>query len=167
MANTNVFRGSDGLLTLSAGDEAAEGQVAAGLIDEFEINPVGRAHDVRVHVDTELRAFHEIGRRHATQLRPGNIHVHGQIGRAHINGFLLRAMLGKGAQSERVAEPYPQPAFNLHVRLADPASEGVASNITILGVKFASWAFTLPEDDFVMESVSFRALSISVRDEQG
>ena len=32
------------------------------------------------------------------------------------------------------------------------------------GVKFESWNFSLPEDDFVMESVSFRALPQFARD---
>jgi len=32
------------------------------------------------------------------------------------------------------------------------------------GVKFENWAFSLPEDDFVMENVTFKALFLEVDD---
>ena len=98
MANTNVFRGSDATLTLAPGDpDAPEGQAATEVIEGFALSPVGRAHDVEVYVQTDLKAYHEIGRRHPAQLRPGNINVSGKIGRAYINGALLKLLLGKGA----------------------------------------------------------------------
>lgn len=168
MANTNVFRGSDGTLTLSPTDTALpEGEVANEVIEFFELSPVGRATGVEVFVQTELEEFHEIGRRHAAQLRPGNIHVSGKIGRAYINGALLRMLLGAGALTEREAEPYPQPSFNLQVRIEDPAAPGTSSTITVHGVKMENWAYSMPEDDFVMESVSFKGLFVSVEDQEG
>ena len=167
MANTNVFRGSDGTLTLSPTDTALpEGEVANEVIEFFELSPVGRATGVEVFVQTELEEFHEIGRRHAAQLRPGNIHVSGKIGRAYINGALLRMLLGAGALTEREAEPYPQPSFNLQVRIEDPAAPGTSSTITVHGVKMENWAYSMPEDDFVMESVSFKGLFVSVEDQE-
>ncbi len=168
MANTNVFRGSDGTLTLSPTDTALpEGEVANEVIEFFELSPVGRATGVEVFVQTELEEFHEIGRRHAAQLRPGNIHVSGKIGRAYINGALLRMLLGAGALTEREAEPYPQPSFNLQVRIEDPAAPGTSSTITVHGVKMQNWPYSMPEDDFVMESVSFKGLFVSVEDQEG
>ncbi len=168
MANTNVFRGSDGTLTLSPTDTALpEGEVANEVIEFFELSPVGRATGVEVFVQTELEEFHEIGRRHAAQLRPGNIHVSGKIGRAYINGALLRMLLGAGALTEREAEPYPQPSFNLQVRIEDPAAPGTSSTITVHGVKMENWAYSMPEDDFVMESASFKGLFVSVEDQEG
>jgi hypothetical protein len=167
MPNTNVFRGSDGTLTLSPTDAGQpEGAAASEVIEFYQLNPVGRASNVEVHVSTELMEFHEIGRRHPAQLRPGNIHVSGKIGRAFINGALLRLLLGAGALPERQAEPYAQPSFNLQVRVEDPATPGTSSLLTVYGVKLENWALHLPEDDFVMESVAFQGLFISVEDVQ-
>jgi hypothetical protein len=167
MANTNVFRGSDATLTLAPTDaEMPEGAAADEVIEFFQLSPVGRATGVEVYVQTELEEYHEIGRRHAVQLRPGNIHISGKINRAYINGALLRLLLGQGALAERVAEPYAQPAFNLQLRVEDPATPGTNSTITVHGVKLENWAHNLPEDDFVMESVTFKGLFISVEDQE-
>jgi len=168
MANTNVFRGSDATLTLASSDpDVPEGVAANEVIEGFELSPVGRASDVEVYVQTDLKAYHEIGKRHPAQLRPGNINVSGKIGRAYINGALLRLLLGKGALPEREKEPYPQPTFNLVVSVNDPAAPDTTSVLTIHGVKLENWVYSLPEDDFVMESVTFKGLFISVEDTEG
>jgi hypothetical protein len=167
MANTNVFRGSDATLTLAPSDaDMPEGAAANEVIEFYELSPVGRATGVEVCVQTELEEYHEIGKRHPAQLRPGNIHVSGRLERAYINGALLRLLLGQGAVPERVAEPYPQPSFNMQLRVEDPATPGTASTITVHGVKLENWAYNLPEDDFVMESVTFKGLFISVEDQE-
>jgi hypothetical protein len=168
MANTNVFRGSDATLTLAPSDpNVPEGVEANTVIEEFQLSPVGRASDVEVYVQTDLKAYHEIGKRHPAQLRPGNINVSGKIGRAYINGALLRLLLGKGALVNRENEPYPQPSFNMVLSVTDPATPGTTSVLTVHGVKLENWAYALPEDDFVMESVTFKGLFISVEDTQG
>jgi len=168
MANTNVFRGSDATLTLAPTDTGLpEGEAANEVIEFYQLSPVGRATGVEVYVETELEAYHEIGRRHPAQLRPGNINVSGRIERAYINGALLRLLLGAGAVTERVAEPYPQPSFNIQLRVEDPATPGTTSTITVHGVKLENWAYDLPEDDFIMESVTFKGLFISVEDAEG
>ena len=166
MANTNVFRGSDATLTL-ANEDTPEGQAAQEVIEFYNLSPVGRAVDVEVMVQTELESFHEVGKRHPAALRPGNINVSGKIGRAYINGALLRLLLGKGAVPEREAEPYPQPSFKLVLDLKDPAIPTTSSTLTVHGVKLENWAYRLPEDDFVMESVSFKGLFITVEDAEG
>ena len=166
MPNTNVFRGSDATLTL-ANEDTPEGQVAQEVIEFYNLSPVGRAVDVEVMVQTELESFHEVGKRHPAALRPGNINVSGKIGRAYINGALLRLLLGKGALPEREAEPYPQPSFKLMLDLKDPAIPATSSTLTVHGVKLENWAYRLPEDDFVMESVSFKGLFITVEDREG
>jgi len=163
MPNTNVFRGSDATLTLAI-EDSPEGQVAKEVIDTYLLSPVGRATNVEVSVQTDLELFHEIGRRHPAALRPGNIIISGSIARAYINGALLRLLLGKGALTAREAEPYPQPSFNLMLDLKDPAVPGTSSTLTIHGVKFEGWVYSLPEDDFVMESVTFKGLYITVED---
>jgi hypothetical protein len=49
------------------------------------------------------------------------------------------------------------------VDLNDPAVEGLA-RLTINGVKFQNWSFSLPEDDIVLEQATFRAKSIDIAD---
>jgi len=168
MPNTNVFRGSDATLTLAPADTGQpEGDAANTVIEGYTLSPVGRATGVEVYVQSELAEYHEIGKRHPAQLRPGNIHVSGKITRAYINGALLRLMLGVGALPERQAEPYAQPAFNIQLQVQDPATPGTSSTITVHGAKLENWAYNLPEDDFVMESVTFKGLFITVEDQEG
>jgi hypothetical protein len=166
MANVNVYRGSDATLTLAV-DTGPEGDAAQEIIELYQLSPVGRATSVDVFIQTELELFHELGKRHPAVLRPGNINISGKIGRAFINGALLRLLLGKGALTERENEPYPQPSFNLMLDVKDPAAPDTSSTITVHGVKFENWAYSLPEDDFVMESVTFKGLFITIEDKEG
>ncbi len=163
MPNVNVFRGSDAALVLAVDDNATvEGSLADALIGEYELSSVvGRLQNVRVFVQNELKPYHEIGQRFAAELRPGNINVTGTIERAHINGAMLRLLLGDGATSPPPTEGMAQPAFNIVVNITNPAQPGATSTLTVFGVKFDTWSFVLPEDDFVMESITFKALRIS------
>ena len=100
MPNTNVFTGMDGSITVAVDDaESPEGQAATAVSDAFGLSPIGRASDVTVQVTSELRPFHEVGQRYATELRPGNVNVSGTMGRAHING--RHAQPGRGQRSDR------------------------------------------------------------------
>lgn len=168
MANTNVFRGSDATLVLAVDDSSTvEGGLADGLINEYEFsNVVGRLQGVTVQVNNEVRAYHEIGKRLPTELRPGNINIAGSAQRAHINGAMLRLLLGEGATSPPPNEAIPQPTFNIVINMSNPSLPENSSSVVLFGVKFDSWSFTLPEDDFVMEGVTFQALRIST-EEQG
>ena len=160
MANNNVFRGSDAVLVLAVDDNSTvEGNLANGLIDEYGLsNVVGRLQQVTVKVDNDLRPYHEIGKRFASELRPGNINISGTAARAHINGALVRLLLGEGAKGP--ADALAQPTFNLVINLQNPAIPTNSSKVVLFGVKFDSWSFSLPEDDFVMESVTFKALRL-------
>lgn len=166
MPNVNVFRGSDASLILAVDDSSTvEGGLADTLISEYELsNMVGRLKNVEVMVKNELKPYHEIGKRFPTELRPGNIDISGTAERAHINGALIRLLLGQGAQSPPPTEAIPQPTFNVVINMRNPSLPDNSSKITLFGVKFQSWIFTLPEDDFVLESVSFRALRISTEE---
>ena len=163
MPNVNVFRGSDATLVLAVDDNTTvEGGLADGLINEYELsNIVGRLSDVEVRVENELKPYHEIGKRFPAELRPGNVNISGRAERAHINGALIRLLLGQGATSPPPAEAIPQPTFNIVISMKNPALPDNSSKITLFGVKFQSWSFNLPEDDFILESVNFRALRIS------
>jgi hypothetical protein len=162
MANTNVFRGSDGALVLAV-DAGAEGDLAQGVIDAYALTPVGRATGVEVCVESDVRPFHELGQRYAAELRPGNVNVSGSIERAYINGALLKLLLGDAAAS-RPAGTFVHPSFNISLRSENPARAGTSSAVTVHGAKIDEWSYALPEDDFVMEQVTFKALWISIED---
>lgn len=163
MANTSVFTGADGSISLSA-SQGPEGEKAQGVLTEYDMISVGRVQNVHVEVQSEVRAFNEIGQRYATELRPGNMTIRGTIGRAYLNGAMLKLLLGEAATS-RPAASWAQPAFNITLLLENAATPGVRNTITLHDVKIDSWVYNVPEDDFVMESVSFQALYLSVADE--
>jgi hypothetical protein len=165
MAMTNIYTGANGTLTL-AFEDTPEGQDAQAVIETWEIMTVGRVTDVTIYVKTDLEEFHEIGRRHPTSLHPGNIHIGGTVGRAYINGALLMLLQGRGSAPTNIAEPYVQPTFNMTVTLIDPAVPGNQVALEIQGVKFQDWSYTLLEDDFVVENVAFKALTIRVLDRE-
>jgi len=166
VANANVFTGMDGSITIAVDDAASpEGQAATSVSETFALSPVGRATDVTVQVSSAMRPFHEIGQRYATELRPGNVNVTGTMGRAYINGALLRLMLGDGAAGSRPGSAFVSPTFNLSLLMENPAKPGQRATMTVHGVKLDGWSFTMPEDDFVVEQATFKALWIGVSDE--
>jgi hypothetical protein len=165
MPNTNVYTGMDGAITVAVDNaDSVEGQAASSVAEAFELAPIGRATDVTVRVTSAMRPFHEIGQRYATELRPGNVEVEGTIGRAHVNGALLRLMLGDGASGSRPQGAFVSPTFNLSVMLENPAFPDQRSTMTVHGVKLDGWSYAMPEDDFVLEEVSFRALWVAIED---
>lgn len=163
MANTSVYTGADGSITLSTPQDN-EGQLAQAVIDSSQLVSVGRATGVTVEVQSAVRPFHEIGQRYASELRPGNITIRGSINRAYLNGALLKLMLGEAADS-RPARSWAQPSFNITLLAENAAIPGVRSTITLHQVKLDQWSYTMPEDDFIMETASFQALYMSVKDE--
>lgn len=162
MPNTSVFTGADGSISLSAG-QGTEGQASQPAIDAGGLTAVGRATDVKIEVTSEVHAFHEIGQRYATELRPGNVSIRGRIGRAYINGALLKLMLGEAAGGRPMAS-WVQPSFNITLLLTNPAVADVKNTVTLHDVKIDNWVYQVPEDDFVMESVGFQALYMTVED---
>jgi hypothetical protein len=159
---SNVYRGSDGSISVAV-EQGVEGDAANVVTEEYALTPVGRATGVTVRVTNDVEPFHELGQRFATELRPGNINVSGTIDRAYINGALLKLMLGEAANA-RPQGTFTSPAFNLNVRLENPSLEGNSASVTIMGAKFSEWNYDLPEDDFAMEQVSFKALWVKVED---
>src|SRR5262249_32399143 len=137
---------------------------AKAVFATYDLGAVGRVTNVEIQVQTDLEEFHEIGRRHPTSLHPGDIHITGKVGRAYINGALLFLLQGRGSSSTQIAEPYVQPAFNMGITLFDPAVPSSSAVVLVEGVKFQNWAFSMPEEDFVMENVTFKALAIRILD---
>ena len=163
MPNTNVYTGADGSLSLAPG-QGPEGEKANAVISAYNLLTVGRVQDVKIEVQAEIRAYNEIGQRYATELRPGNVAIRGSIGRAAINGAMLKLLLGEAADG-RPAASWVQPSFNITLLTENAALPGVRSSMTLHDVKIEQWNYHLPEDDFVMESVKFQALYLTVADE--
>ena len=161
--NTNVLRGSSATLNLASID-SREGELGEGIINtEYNIGTVGRVTGVEVSVETDLEAFHEVGRRHPTSLHPGNINISGRVERAYINGALIRLLMGDQAETAPSPEEL-QPAFNMIIDFTDVSSSPsgqVGTKIIISGVQFENMKVIVPEDDFVMENVTFKALRIA------
>lgn len=158
----NVYRGSDGTISLAV-ETGPEGEKAGEFNDAYSLTPIGRVTGVTVRVTNDVTPFHELGQRFAAELRPGNVNVYGTIDRAYINGALLKLMLGDGASS-RPAGTFVSPSFNLSIRMENPSLPGNSATVTVMGVKLNEWNFGLPEDDFSMEKVSFRALWVKVEE---
>ena len=163
MPNTNVFTGMDGAISVAV-ESGPEGDAAKAVGDVYGLAPIGRAQGVTVEVSSEMRPFHELGQRYATEMRPGNVNIRGSIGRAHVNGALLKLMLGEGAGTSRPGAAFVSPTFNLSLRVENAAKPGNSSTVTVHGVKLDGWSFNMPEDDFVLEKATFKALWISVED---
>lgn len=166
MPLTNVYTGSNGTLTL-ANEDTPEGQDASLVITAYQVQTVGRVTGAQICVQTDLEEFHEIGRRHAVSLHPGDIHISGKIDRAYINGAMLFLLQGRGSAPtlvDEIANPYVQPTFNMTIALKDPAFPGNSVSLEVGKVKFQSWSYSMPEEDFVMENVTFKAVSIRVVD---
>jgi|SRR5262249_38228897 len=162
MANSKVFTGADGSITLSP-SQGPEGDKAKDVISAYDMLTVGRVQQVRVEVTSDIKAFHEVGKRYATELRAGNVNVHGTIGRAYINGAMLKLLLGEAGEKPP-AGSWAQPTFNITLLSESPAAPGVTSTITLHDVKINNWVYQMPEDDFVLESATFQALYLTVQD---
>jgi hypothetical protein len=159
----DVFRAIDAVLVLGVDDTSSpEGAAADALVAEYDLsNIIGRLSNVTVHVSSSLKPFYEIGRRYPSHLRPGVVRVSGTADRAHVNGALLRLLLGDGAVSPPSAANFVQPAFNIVATLNDPARPDNRTVVTVFGARFENWTYSIPSDDFVMESVTFQALRLS------
>lgn len=159
----DVFRASDAVLVLAVDDKSTpEGAAADGLVTQYGFsNSVGRLHGLSVAVASDVQPFYEIGRRYPTHLRGGNVRTTGSIARAHVNGALLRLLLGDGATSPPASANFVQPSFNIIATLQDSAHPDQNVKVIVFGVKFSSWSTSIPLDDFVMESVNFEALRVA------
>ncbi len=162
MFNTHAFYGTDGVLTLSDPDGLDTG-VFTGYLGEDGL--VGRVTNVSIQISTEVKFFHELGSRTPKELRAGNIIIGGTVERAFINGALLKLMLGQYAENEETAG-FKIPSFNMKIILDNLMPPGDAGNsiLTVYGVMFDTWQFSLPEDDFVLEKLSFKAKRITIQD---
>lgn len=159
----DVFRAIDAVLVLGVDDKnAPEGAAADSLVSQYGLsNAVGRLRGVTISVTSDVKPFYEIGRRYPTHLRSGVVQTTGSIQRAHINGALLRLLLGDGAVSPPGSANFVQPSFNIIATLQDSSRPDQQTKIIVFGAKFESWSYNIPADDFVMEAVTFQALRVA------
>ncbi|HEU0012777.1 MAG TPA: hypothetical protein VFQ45_03800 [Longimicrobium sp.] len=159
---TTVYTGADGSIAVAV-EAGPSGDKAGEIAERYSLTPVGRVTGVTVRVTNDVRPFHELGQRFATELRPGNLNVYGTIERAFINGALLRLMLGDAADN-RPQGAFVSPSFNLSLRLQNPVVPDASASVSVMGVQLSEWRFAIPEDEFVMEGVSFRALWVKTEE---
>jgi len=159
----DVFRATDAVLVLAVDDKNnPEGAAADQIVTDYGLsNAVGRLRGVTIRVTSDVRPFYEIGRRYPTHLRPGVIQTTGTVERAHINGALLRLLLGDGATSPPGSPNFVQPSFNMIATLQDSAHPDQNVKVIVFGVKFTSWTAQIPQEDFVMEQATFEALRVA------
>ena len=159
----DVYRAIDAALVIGVEDASSpEGTVADGLVTEYDLsNAVGKLHNITITVTSDVKPFYEIGRRYPTHLRPGVVSVSGTAERAHVNGALLRLLLGDGAVSPPAQANFVQPSFNIITTLNDPQRPDQRSQMNIFGVKFDTWFYQIPIEEFVMEQVSFKAIRLA------
>ncbi len=162
MYNSRNYSGTDGQLVLSDPDGI---DAAAFTAYWGETGIVGRVTNVAIAVRTEVKPFYELGSRSAKELRAGNIAICGSVERAYINGALLKLMLGSYAESEEAAG-FKIPSFNMKLILDNlmPAGDEGNSVLTVYGVIFDSWNAALPEDDFMLERLTFKARRVAITD---
>jgi len=126
---------------------------------------VGRVTNVSLAVTTDIKPFYELGSRSAKELRAGNIAISGTVERAYLNGALLKLMLGQYSDSEE-AVGFTIPSFDMKLILDNlmPAGDEGNSVLTVYGVIFDTWQTLLPEDNFMLEKLSFKARRLAVAD---
>ena len=124
MFNTRTFFGTDGTLTI-ANQTAMEPDALTTYFGEG--NVVGRVVDVELSVATQVRPFHEVGRRLPKELRAGRIAIAGSVERAYVNGALLRLMLGQYATAEEAAG-FTIPSFDMKLMLDNLLPPGDPGN---------------------------------------
>lgn len=157
-----VYTGADGTISVAV-EAGPAGDAAKAVAEKYALTPIGRATGVTLRVTNDVKPFHELGQRFATELRPGNIDVHGTIQRAHINGALLRLMLGEAADN-RPASAIVAPSFNLSLEMKNPNVPEAVATVTVMGVQISEWNYAMPEDDYVLEDVHFRGLWLKTED---
>ncbi len=165
MALTGVFTGAHGTISVAvAGTDTqkAEFNAITAAYGESIFSPIGRVEDVEICVQSELQEFYNLGSREVQLLIPGNVHISGKIGRAYINGSLLYLLLGRGAKS--TFEPTVAPHFNLNLLLRDPNDPVDILRVNVFGVKLENWAMKVPQQTFVIEQVTFKAVRMGVLD---
>jgi hypothetical protein len=162
--NTTTYFGTDGTLVISDPHDLDADAFTTLLPQDGQ---VARVTNVTLALTMDIKPFHEMGARYPSELRAGNITISGRVERAYINGALLRLMVGQYAlEPESAGLPIPNFTMKVAVDNLAPAGEEGNSVLTVYGVMFDSWQVDLPEDDFMLEQLTFKAQRIQVEDRE-
>jgi len=162
MALSHVYTGAHGTLGVAVEGTPVQQADFNAINDAYGSTVIGRVTDVEICVRTELLEFYEIGLRDVVTIAPGNVHISGTMGRAYINGALAFLLLGRGAKENGVTTI--QPRFVLNLSLDNPHRPVNSSKVNVFGVKFETWGLHVPQEDFVMEQVRFKAAGLGLLD---
>ena len=77
---------------------------------------------------------------------------------------MLRLLLREGSES-RPAASWAQPSFNITLLTQNAAAPDASNTVTIHEAKIDNLGIEMPEDDFVLKSLNFQALYVTVADE--
>jgi hypothetical protein len=150
--NVKGFSSSDGILELLTQNETTQNRLANHL------TIVGRVNDIDVKIESPTQVIYERGKRYPSNTSTERgIEISGSIKRVHINGALLKSLLVTGDHNPVSEESYPGPIFCIEVKEKEA--------ITLCNVEFQNWKPNIPDDDFVLENLSFKARSFVIGDE--
>jgi len=110
---------------------------------------VARATGLTIEVSQGLEPVYVIGRREPYIIKEGSRSFTGTIDKMFLDDTLFsRLYLDKDTQDE--------------IWISGVVSDGVTTRTIIArGVKFDTWSWELPQDDFVVESVDFTATGVT------
>ena len=140
MPNTHVFTGMDGAISVAV-ERRRRGRRRQGR--RRPVRPdADRARDRRHRRGrSEMRPFHELGQRYATELRPGNVNVCGHDRPRARQRRAAEADARRGRGDEPAGgRPSSSPTFNLSLRMENAGLPGNSSTITVHGVKLDGWS---------------------------
>jgi hypothetical protein len=149
--NVTRFSSSDGILNLLTQNETMQNRLANHL------TTVGRVSNIEVKIESPTQVVYERGRRYTSNTNIERMEITGSINKVYINGALLKILLGTGEHIPKFKESHPAPIFCIEVEEKEA--------ITLCNVEFQNWNPNIPEDDFVLENLSFKARSFVIGDE--
>lgn len=108
---------------------------------------VGRASSVSVEVSGGLERVYGIGERDPVVIKEGRREISGTVEKMFVDTTWYEAMAGTSGV---------QPNWQIRCNI------GTGSDYTVVlqGVKFDTWSMDLPQDDYIVESIDFVALTI-------
>jgi hypothetical protein len=153
MLNVKRFSSSYGMLNVVTQNETTQDRLANHL------TTVGRASNIEVKIESPTQVIYERGKIYPSSTNIESIEINGSINRVHINGALLKLLLVTGDHNPISEESYPPPIFCITIAAEEKEV------ITLYNVEFQTWNPNIPEDDFVLENLSFKARSFIIGDE--
>jgi len=110
---------------------------------------IGKARSISVEVSSGIEPIYGVGNRDPVILKEGRREITGSLERVFFDSTYFDAI---GAATDY------QPSFRIRAKIG----AGPDMTLTLEGVKFETWSPDMPQDDYLVESLDFRAKSISL-----